>query len=59
MVRFISKPGMVSNLSIVPPVWPKLLPASIGIANPAAAISGARTTDTLSPIPPVECLSAK
>ena len=43
---------------MVPPVYPSPLPAIIGILIPNAAIIGANTNDTLSPIPPVECLSA-
>ena len=54
----VLKPGIHSSLSIVPPVNPSPLPAIIGIFNPSPAITGARIRDTLSPIPPVECLSA-
>ena len=50
-------PGILSNLSSVPPVWPKPLPEIIGTLSPQAASAGARTRDTLSPTPPVECLS--
>ena len=49
---------MVSNLSNVPPVCPKLRPLIIGIAKPAAAINGPKIIETLSPTPPVLCLSA-
>ena len=56
--NLVWKPGIVSSLSMVPPVWPRLRPAIMGIASPAAAIKGARIRDTLSPTPPVECLSA-
>ena len=56
--RSTRKPGIVSNLSRVPPVWPNPLPLIIGIANPASAKRGARMMDTLSPTPPVLCLSA-
>ena len=56
--RSVLKPGIVSSLSIVPPVCPRLLPAIIGIVIPSDAISGPRISETLSPTPPVECLSA-
>ena len=49
---------MVSSLSSVPPVWPKLRPLIMGIAIPAAAINGPKIMETLSPTPPVLCLSA-
>ena len=48
---------MASSLSSVPPVWPSPRPLTIGTATPHAATSGARQIDTLSPTPPVECLS--
>ncbi len=62
------KPGMVSSLSKVPPVWPRLrplimgtqmpgIPAGVGWARPAAARMGAMRSEVLSPTPPVECLS--
>ena len=50
-------PGIDSSLSKVPPVWPKPLPEIIGTQTPTDARSGARTSETQSPIPPVECLS--
>jgi hypothetical protein len=49
--------GIVSSLSTVPPVWPRPRPLIIGTGTPSAATSGASTIDTLSPTPPVECLS--
>ena len=52
-----SKPGMASSLSSVPPVWPRPRPEIIGTGTPQAATIGASTSDTLSPTPPVECLS--
>ena len=58
IVRFVLKPGIVSSLSIVPPVCPRLRPASIGTAIPSEARIGPRIIETLSPTPPVECLSA-
>ena len=51
------QPGMASSLSSVPPVCPRPRPDSCGTAAPHAATSGARTSETLSPTPPVECLS--
>ncbi len=51
------QPGMASSLSSVPPVWPSPRPESWGTAAPHAATSGASGSDTLSPTPPVECLS--
>ncbi len=51
------QPGMAAILSRVPPVWPSPRPASCGTAAPQATTSGTRTSETLSPTPPVECLS--
>ena len=51
------QPGIDSNLSKVPPVWPRPRPESCGTAAPQAATSGARGKVILSPTPPVECLS--
>ena len=56
--KSVENPGMDSNLSRVPPVCPKALPLIMGIAIPAAARSGARMREILSPTPPVLCLSA-
>jgi len=39
------------------PVWPRPRPLIMGTGTPHAATSGARTSETLSPTPPVECLS--
>merc|ERR1719481_1004079 len=50
-------PGMLSSLSRVPPVIPSPLPDIIGTFSPQAARAGARGRDTLSPTPPVLCLS--
>ena len=49
--------GMASSLSSVPPVWPSPRPESCGTAAPHAATIGTSGSDTLSPTPPVECLS--
>src|SRR3954468_2037252 len=49
---------MLSSLSSVPPVWPRPRPEIIGTAAPHAASTGARISETLSPTPPVECLSS-
>ena len=57
--RSVSNPGMDSSLSSVPPVWPRPRPDIIGTATPSEAMSGARTMETLSPTPPVECLSMR
>ena len=51
------KPGMLSSLSSVPPVMPRPRPEIMGTHRPSQASSGARTSETLSPMPPVECLS--
>ena len=48
---------MLSSLSSVPPVWPRPRPETIGTTQPHAATSGARMRLTLSPTPPVLCLS--
>ena len=49
---------MASSLSSVPPVWPRPRPEIIGTAPPQAATIGASSRLTLSPTPPVECLSS-
>jgi hypothetical protein len=48
---------MASSLSSVPPECPSPRPLIIGTGTPQAATHGARTRETLSPTPPVECLS--
>ena len=53
----VRKPLIDSSLSSVPPVCPKPRPDIIGTLTPQAATSGARQRLTLSPTPPVECLS--
>ena len=40
-------------------MWPRALPDIIGTFTPQAATIGASTRETLSPTPPVECLSTK
>jgi len=55
--KSVRKPGIASSLSSVPPVWPRPRPETIGTGAPHAATSGARAIETLSPTPPVECLS--
>ena len=57
--RSVRNPGMAASLSSVPPVWPSPRPLTIGTARPQAATSGARQRETLSPTPPVECLSTR
>src|SRR5882762_4827577 len=48
---------MASSLSRVPPVWPRPRPLIMGTIRPPAATMGARMSEVLSPMPPVECLS--
>ena len=55
--RLVRNPGMDSSLSSVPPVWPSPRPDIIGTATPQLATIGASSSETLSPTPPVECLS--
>ena len=50
-------PGIDSSLSIVPPVCPNPLPDIFANLAPQLATIGPRTIETLSPTPPVECLS--
>ena len=40
-------------------MWPRARPDIIGTLTPQAATIGARMSETLSPTPPVECLSTK
>ncbi len=56
-LRRVRNPGIASSLSSVPPVCPSPRPAIMGTAAPHAAIQGASAIETLSPTPPVECLS--
>ena len=49
---------MAESLSSVPPVWPSPRPEIIGTKPPQAATIGASIRLTLSPTPPVECLSS-
>ena len=53
------KPGMLSSLSIVPPVIPNPLPLILAIFMPNDAHIGPIIIVVVSPIPPVECLSTK
>ena len=53
----MSKPGIASSLSRVPPVWPSPLPLILAKTSPTDASKGPRTKVTVSPTPPVECLS--
>ena len=55
--RSTVSPGTDSSLSRVPPVWASARPLSFGTLTPHAAARGAATSVTLSPTPPVECLS--
>ena len=50
-------PGIDSILSKVPPVCPKPLPLILAILAPHEATKGPKIKETLSPTPPVECLS--
>ena len=54
--RPMRNPGMDSSLSSVPPVCPSPRPDIFGTTTPQAAATGASTSDTLSPTPPVLCL---
>ena len=56
-VNSTEKPLKLSNLSIVPPVWPRPLPDIFATGIPRDATSGVKHIDVLSPTPPVECLS--
>mmetsp|Transcript_9686 Transcript_9686/g.22375 ORF Transcript_9686/g.22375 Transcript_9686/m.22375 type:complete len:250 (-) Transcript_9686:336-1085(-) len=58
LLRFVRMPGIASSLLSVPPVCPRLRPLIIGTAKPQLDARGAKTRETLSPTPPVECLSA-
>ena len=49
---------MAESLSSVPPVWPRPRPEIIGTKAPQAATIGASIRLTLSPTPPLECLSS-
>ena len=51
------QPGIDSSLSRVPPVWPSPRPDSCGTAAPQAATAGVSGSVTMSPTPPVLCLS--
>ena len=51
------KPGMDSNLSMVPPLYPKPRPDILPTSKPQAATIGPIVRVVLSPTPPVECLS--
>ena len=48
---------MLSSLSSVPPVMPRPRPLIIGTQRSSHASSGATMSETLSPMPPVLCLS--
>ena len=55
--RSTVRPGTDSSLSSVPPVCASARPLSFGTFTPLAAASGGPISVTLSPTPPVECLS--
>ena len=57
--KSVRKPVCDSSLSRVPPVGPRPRPESIGTCRSQQASSGASGSDTLSPTPPVECLSTR
>ena len=57
-VSALEKPGKLSSLSSVPPVWPSPRPDILAMCRPWAATIGSRASEVLSPTPPVECLSA-
>ena len=50
-------PANDSSLSSVPPVKPRPRPESLATATPSAATSGTTISESLSPTPPVLCLS--
>ena len=50
-------PGIDSILSTVPPVKPNPLPDIFATLTPNELINGNKIIETLSPTPPVECLS--
>ena len=54
---FVLYPGIDSSLSTVPPVNPRPLPDIFATGTPRDATNGNKHIDTLSPTPPVECLS--
>ena len=54
---FVLYPGIDSSLSTVPPVNPRPLPDIFATGTPSDATNGNKHIDTLSPTPPVECLS--
>ncbi len=56
-VRSTLRPGTDSSLSSVPPVCARPRPLSLGTGTPQAAARGPAIRVTLSPTPPVECLS--
>ena len=51
------QPGMLSSLSMVPPVCARPRPLILATVRPSAASIGVRIKLVLSPTPPVECLS--
>ena len=53
----VLQPGIDCILSTVPPVKPNPLPDIFATGTPIDATNGNRQIDTLSPTPPVECLS--
>mmetsp|Transcript_1057 Transcript_1057/g.2601 ORF Transcript_1057/g.2601 Transcript_1057/m.2601 type:complete len:204 (-) Transcript_1057:154-765(-) len=57
MESSVRNPGIDSSLSSVPPVCPNPRPDIIGTHSPSEAARGASASETLSPTPPVECLS--
>ncbi len=57
MVNSVENPAIESNLSSVPPVNPSPRPDILPTGKPVDATSGATISETLSPTPPVECLS--
>ena len=56
-VSWTRNPGIDSNLSSVPPVWPSPRPESLATRTPQLAARGTSTSEVLSPTPPVLCLS--
>ena len=56
-LRSTESPANDSSLSSVPPVKPRPRPESLATATPSAATSGTTISESLSPTPPVLCLS--
>ena len=56
-VNCVENPGILSSLSIVPPVCPSPRPDIFATGIPRDATIGVNAREVLSPTPPVLCLS--